>query len=101
MLPAGPYDVIVLVRYVNTPLLRHLLERLAPGGVLLCEQHSQTAEDVVGPRSPAFRMSANALLHAVLDASGPAHRVRYYRDGVVTDPDARHAALAQLVLERR
>ncbi len=99
-LPDGPYDVIVLVRYVNMPLLPRLVERLAPGGLLLCEQHSETAEDVVGPKNPAFRMRPNALLRAELVPAGVSRRVRYYRDGLVTDPDGRRAALAQLVLER-
>lgn len=100
VLPAGPYDVIVLVRYVNAELLRPLLARLGPRGVLLCEQHAQSAEDVAGPRNPAFRLPPNALLRDVMAVADTALRVLYYREGIVTDPDARRAALAQLVVRR-
>lgn len=100
VLPAGPYDVIVLVRYVNAELLRPLLERLGPGGVLLCEQHAQSAEDVAGPRNPAYRLPPNALLRDVMAGADAGLRVLYYREGIVTDPDARRAALAQLVAQR-
>ncbi len=100
-LPAGPYAVIVQVRYVSSKLLPHLLERLEPGGVLLSEQHVESAEDVAGPRNPAFRLRRNELLRDVMAAAGPERYVLYYREGLVTDPDGRRAALAQVVLERR
>lgn len=99
-LPPGPYDLIVLVRYVNTKLLPHLLDRLDGGGVLLCEQHVDSTEDVVGPKNSAFRLRRNQLLHDIMSVPKPDHRVLYYREGVVTDPDGRRAALAQLILYR-
>src|SRR5690606_18073867 len=46
-LPPGPYDLVLMVRYVNRSLLPHLLTRLAPGGILLVEQHLETTEDVI------------------------------------------------------
>jgi len=96
-LPDGPYDLIVLVRYVHREILAPLWRRLAPGGALLCEQHVDSAEDdVVGPRHAEFRMRPNELLRAVL-ALGPDVLVRCYREGVVIDPDGRRAALAQVV----
>lgn len=98
-LPAGPYDLIVLVRYVNHELFPHLMTRLAPGGILLCEQHVETTEEVIGPRSKGFRFRHNELLRDVTNAAGTADRLLYYREGLVTDPDGRRAALAQLVLE--
>src|SRR5690606_26559284 len=53
-LPSGPYDLIVLVRYVNPSLYPLLLERLADGGIFLCEEHLQSEEDVIGPANPAY-----------------------------------------------
>jgi tellurite methyltransferase len=100
-LPAGPYAVIVHVRYVNPRLLPCLLERLGRGGVLLCEQHVESAEDVAGPRNPAFRLRRNELLRDAMTAAGPERDVLFYQEGLVTDPDGRRVALAQLVLERR
>ena len=86
------YDLIVMVRYVNLPLIESLADRLAPAGVLISEQHLQTTEDVIGPRNPAYRLGPNELLDTVREM-----RVHYYREGIVTDPDGRRAALAQLV----
>lgn len=98
-LPAGPYDLIVMVRYVNRHLLPHLLTRLAPGGVLLVEQHLEAAGDVIGPKTSRFRLRHNELLRNVMAAAGEAGRVVYYREGLVTDPDGQLASLAQLVFE--
>jgi SAM-dependent methyltransferase len=91
-LPAGNYDLIVMVRYVNATLIDALAKKLNAGGYLLCEQHLRTAHEVVGPRSPEYRLGANELLHAATNL-----RVLSYREGLVTDPDGRRAALAQLI----
>ena len=91
-LPNGPYDAIVWVRYVNRQLMPSLLRRLRAGGYLLCEQHLTTTIEVVGPKSPEFRVEAGELR-----ASAVALDVLFYREGLVTDPDGRTAALAQLV----
>jgi tellurite methyltransferase len=100
VLPAGPYDLIVLARYVNRAIYRPLVERLACGGVLICDQHIVSSDDVIGPKNPAYRLQHNELLRAVAGETEPDRRVLYYREGIVTDPDGRNAALAQLVLRR-
>lgn len=100
VLPPGPYDLIVMVRYVNPGLYPLLLERLAADGVFLCEEHLESDDDVIGPRDPAYRLSHNELLHSVTAIARPSDRVLHYREGRVIDPDGRQAALAQLVLCR-
>jgi SAM-dependent methyltransferase len=100
VLPAGPYDLIVLARYLNRAVYRPLVERLACGGVLMCDQHIVSSDDVIGPKNPAYRLQHNELLRAVVAETEPDRRVLYYREGIVTDPDGRNAALAQLVLRR-
>jgi tellurite methyltransferase len=100
-LPRGPYDLIVLVRYVNRELMPHLLERLGRGGVLLCEQHVDSTEDVTGPKSPAFRLRHNELLRDLMSVATSDYRVLYPREGLVRDPDGRCAALSQLVVCRQ
>jgi len=92
VLADSDYDLIVMVRYVNMPLIAALAERLGDGGGLVCEQHLKTSRDVVGPRNPAYRLAPNELLSAVGDL-----RVLFYREGIVADPDGREAALAQLI----
>jgi hypothetical protein len=39
-------------------------------------------------------------LRLALEAGGGAAQLRYYREGLVDDPDGRTASLAQLVLEK-
>lgn len=95
------YDLIVLVRYVNRPLLPYLIGRLGAGGILLCEQHVDSTEDVVGPRSSAFRFRRGELLETVKRLPDPERLdVLHYSEGAVQDPDGRQAALARLVLSR-
>jgi SAM-dependent methyltransferase len=92
---AKPYQLILNVRYVDLALIRKLAGCLAPGGLLICEQHLVTEEDVIGPGNPAFRVAPGALT-----ALAEGLLVRYCREGLVTEPDGRCAALAQLVAQR-
>ena len=92
VLADSDYDLIVMVRYVNLPLIAALAARLTDGGCLVCEQHLKTSRDVVGPRNPAYRLAPNELLSAAGDL-----RMLFYREGIVEDPDGRAAALAQLI----
>lgn len=94
-LPVGPYELIVLIRYVDMPLYAKLIDRLAPGGVLLSEQHLTTDHEVIGPKNPAYRVEAGQLRRATLSLKS-----RYYFEGLVVDPDGRLASLAQVVAER-
>jgi SAM-dependent methyltransferase len=89
------YDLIVMVRYVNMPLIGTLIEHLTDGGVLISEQHLRTTANVVGPRSQAWRLKPNELRDATASL-----RTHYYREGIVTDPDGSRAALAQVVASR-
>lgn len=91
-LPNTGYALIVMVRYVNMPLIPALVDRLSEGGYFVCEQHLETTRDVAGPSDPAFRVRPNELLAAASDL-----RVLFYREGLVQDPDDRPAVLAQLM----
>ena len=89
------YDLALVVRYTNLTLIRSLAKALRPGGYLLVEEHLVTDVDVVGPQNPRFRVAPGALR----DAAGGLN-VMAYSEGLVTDPDGRLAALAQLVARR-
>jgi SAM-dependent methyltransferase len=89
------YDLIVMVRYVNQALIESIIDRLADRGVFVCEQHLRTDQDVIGPSSGAFRLPPNELLVSVRKLT-----VHHYFEGIVTDPDGRRAALAQVVASR-
>lgn len=94
--PAGPYDLIVMVRYVNADLIRGVPLILSDGGCFVCEEHLETDEDVVGPSDPAFRVAPGELREL---ASGL--EILHYSERLVTDPDGRTAALARLAARRR
>lgn len=94
-IPEGPYALIVVVRYVNLTLYATLIDYLAPGGYLISEQHLAGFTNVIGPGNPRFRVSASALRRACANL-----REQFYHEGVVTDPDGRRAALAQIVAQK-
>jgi 2-polyprenyl-3-methyl-5-hydroxy-6-metoxy-1,4-benzoquinol methylase len=62
--PDSSYDLIVMVHYVNLPLIASLARLLKPGGILLCEQHLATDAEVAGPGNPAFRLEPRQLREA-------------------------------------
>lgn len=89
------YALILVVRFLDLPLIRRLARRLAPGGLLVCEEHLRSEVEVIGPGNPAFRVAPGELREA---ASGL--EVLQYDEGLFDDPDGRRAALARLVAKR-
>lgn len=96
-LPMGlePFDLIVMVRYVNSALLSALPSLLRPGGYLLVEQHMRTTASVGGPGREAFRVAPGALRTA---AAGLQCLVA--EEGLVPDPDGKPMALTRLLARR-
>lgn len=94
-IPGHFYELIVLVRYVDPKLYEILPAHLAPGGTLISEQHLRTSEDVIGPKSPEFRLPAGELRAAMASLD-----LIHYFEGLITDPDGRRAALAQVVARK-
>jgi len=92
---ADRYDLAVMARYTNLPLIDTLKGALRAGGYLIVEEHLVTEADVVGPRSPQFRVAPGALRDAAAGLD-----IIAYREGIVNDPDGRCAALAQLVARK-
>ena len=62
--PNSSYELIVMVHYVNLPLLASLTRLLKPGGILLCEQHLATDAEVAGPSNPVFRLKPQQMRKA-------------------------------------
>jgi len=91
-LPAGPFDLIVWVRYVHRTLMPHLIARLGTGGALVCEQHLRTDEAVAGPTSAEFRLAAGELRR-----SAQTLHIKHDYEGLAVDPDGRSVALVQLI----
>jgi SAM-dependent methyltransferase len=91
----GGYDLIVVARYVNRRLLPRLAAALRPGGALLFEHHFRTELEVDGPKDPDFRLAPGELRQQFSGLD-----IRFYREGLVKDPDGRTMALAQMVAFR-
>ena len=86
------YDVIVVARFLDRPLIPRLVDALRPGGHVVYDHHYITSADVGGPASRRFRARPNELLERFR-----ALRVLSYEEGIVADPDGRRMALARLV----
>ena len=86
------YDVIVVARFLDRPLIPRLIDALRPGGHVVYDHHYITPVDVAGPSSRRFRARPNELLERFR-----ALRVLFWEEGIVTDPDGRRMALARLV----
>ena len=91
-LPAGPFDLIVWVRYVHRTLMPHLIAHLGAGGTLVCEQHLRTDDPVAGPTSAEFRLAAGELRR-----SAQTLHIKHDYEGLAVDPDGRSVALVQLI----
>lgn len=94
-LPPDRYDLAIMMRYTNLPMIAVAGSALAAGGYLLAEAHLLTDADVVGPRNPRFRVAPGALHDAATGLE-----IVTYREGIIADPDRRSVALAQLVARR-
>ena len=88
----GAYDVIVVARFLERPLIPRLIDALRPGGHVVYDHHCITPADVGGPTSHRFRARPNELLDRFR-----ALRVLFYEEGITTDPDGSRMALARLV----
>jgi SAM-dependent methyltransferase len=88
------FDAIVVTNYLHRPLYPHLLEALAPGGVLLYETFSVGNAAFGKPSNPAFLLAPGELL-AVF---GAALRVIAFEDGYEKSP---RQAMVQRIAARR
>ena len=62
------YDVITISYFAALELLPDIKEALAPGGVLIYEQHLRSSDEIeIGPGSDRYRFRSNDLLRACLD----------------------------------
>jgi SAM-dependent methyltransferase len=95
---ADSYTLLLVVRYVNLPLIRELSDRLLPGGMLMTEQHFVTDAEVGGPTDPMFRLQPGALREF---AESLGFRLRFFEEAIVEeDPGGQPMALARLVAQR-
>jgi len=79
---AGRFDAVVVANYLHRPLWQHLLQALAPGGVLIYETFAAGNETVGKPSRPDFLLRPGELL----DVAHGALRVVGYEDGTLEVP---------------
>lgn len=90
----GPYDLIVMTRYLNLALIPTLGRLLNPGGRLVVEVFLdwQGNEPVTGPRNASFRAAPGALARSCRELS-----VLQLEEGPITGRHGRVEALARIV----
>ncbi len=90
------YDLAVMMRYTNLPLLPHIAAALRPGGYLVTEVYLKADRADGGPRNPDYRVTSGALKEATAGLE-----ILVYREGIARDREGRSAPLAQLVARRQ
>jgi tellurite methyltransferase len=94
-IPSGPYDVVVVMNYLQRDLFGALAEAVAPGGLLLFENFARAHLDDLGAQTnPEFVLAPNELLRAFGGLL-----VRRYEEGVV-ERSGRPKGVASLVAQR-
>ncbi|SAK40257.1 type 12 methyltransferase [Caballeronia calidae] len=76
------FDAVVVTNYLHRPLFGHLIDALAPGGVLIYETFAAGNGSIGKPSNPAFLLGPGELLEAVRGRL----RVIAYEDGFLDDP---------------
>lgn len=76
------FDTVIVTHYLWRPLLPHIVQAVAPGGVLLYETFAQGNETVGKPSRPDFLLAPGELLRACAEL-----RVIAYEDGFLSRPD--------------
>lgn len=89
------YQLIVMIDYVNGPLLAALDHQMATGGYLVVEQHLRSDEALAGPRSPQFRVAPGELAGAVAGLD-----IVFHREGLQAGTGGSLAAKAWLVARK-
>ena len=90
---SGPYDLVVMIRYLDLQLLAGAIELLRPGGVLVVELHMDPgAELVSGPRNPDFLAAPGALAAVTADLTP-----WLLEEGIVETGPGRREALARFI----
>lgn len=89
------YRLIVIMWYVNLPLISRLCDCLAPGGYLICQQHMQSDSDVAGPSNPAFRVAGGQLREAVSGLE-----ILLYEESIDVNDEGEQIASARVVAKK-
>jgi len=79
---AARFSGIVVTNYLHRPLFPHIVESLAPGGVLIYETFAHGNEHFGKPSNPTFLLAPGELI----DLLRPVTRILAFEDGYVEAP---------------
>ncbi|KIF83574.1 SAM-dependent methyltransferase [Noviherbaspirillum autotrophicum] len=82
---ADRFAGIVVTNYLHRPLFPHILDSLAPGGVLIYETFAMGNERFGKPSSPRFLLKTGELLDLVCTGGVKPH-VLAFEDGYIDEP---------------
>lgn len=87
-LSAGTFGAVLVFRYLSRSLAPWIVERLAPGGLLLYETFTRAQKTLGwGPRSDAFTLAPGELR-----ALFPSLELLVYEEGLTDEPRPAHTA---------
>lgn len=92
---ADRYDLAVMIRYTNLPLIAQLARALRPGGHLIAEAYLKTDVPDGGPRNPDYRVSPGDFRAAAAGLELVA-----YREVIAHDRAGQPASLAQMLARK-
>ena len=100
---AGRFAGVVVTNYLYRPLFRHLIEALAPGGVLIYETFMAGNERYGRPSNPEFLLAPGELLASFAGeltvAAFEQGRVARPKAAVIQRLCALHGAAVEVALE--
>ena len=78
---AETFDVIVVSRFLDRSIIRHLINALRRDGLIYYQTYIKDQRDAIGPNNPAYRLDVNELLRLF-----SALRLIFYREeGMIGD----------------
>lgn len=89
------YDLIVVLWYVNLPLIARLGDCLAAGGHLICEEHLVADGQLAGPENRHFRVQPGALR-----AAARGLEILFYEETESVNTEGEPMASARLVARK-
>lgn len=91
------FDVIVISRFLDRKLVKHLQEALRLDGLIFYQTFIREKQDDWGPRNPEYRLAENELLQLFISL----HIVLYREEGIIGDRQKGFRNEAMLIAQRR
>ena len=94
---ANSFDVIVVSRFLDRSIVRHLISALRQGGLIYYQTFIKEQRDVCGPSNPAYRLDSNELLRLF----STLHLICYREEGTIGELSIGFRNEAMLIAQKR